>query len=98
MNSSRPIWLDVGHVVDRARRRLPRSPVTVLATTTATMPAPSTSPAMTASGRCADQRLGLEVVGPVDAEQHDHEQEQHDDGAGVDDDLHGGEEVARPAR
>ena len=29
----------------------------------------------------------------VDAEQHDHEQEQHHDRAGVDDDLHGGEEV-----
>ena len=39
------------------------------------------------------QRLDREVLGPVDAEQHDDEQEQHDDGAGVDDHLHGGEEV-----
>ena len=34
----------------------------------------------------------------VDAEQHDHEQEQHDDGAGVDDHLHGGEEVGARGR
>jgi len=39
------------------------------------------------------ERLGLEVVELVDAEQHDHEEEQHDDRAGVDDDLHRGEEV-----
>ena len=39
------------------------------------------------------QRFDLEVLGPVDAEQHDHEQEQHDDRPGVDDHLHGGEEV-----
>ena len=41
----------------------------------------------------ADEGLGLEVLGPVDAQQHDHEQEQHHDGAGVDDDLDGGQEV-----
>ena len=39
------------------------------------------------------ERLDRQVVGLVDAEQHDHEQEQHDDRAGVDDHLHGGEEV-----
>ena len=44
-------------------------------------------------GALADQRLDPQVVGLVDAEQHDHEQEQHDDGAGVHDDLHRGEEV-----
>ncbi len=33
-----------------------------------------------------------ERVGRVDADQHQHEQEQHHHGAGVDDDLHGGEE------
>ena len=33
----------------------------------------------------------------VDAEQHDHEQEQHDDRARVDDDLHRGDELRRPA-
>ena len=38
-------------------------------------------------------RFGAQVLGGVDAEQHDHEQEQHDDRAGVDDHLHGGEEV-----
>ena len=31
-------------------------------------------------------------VGGVDADQHQHEEEQHQDGAGVDDDLHGEEE------
>ena len=41
----------------------------------------------------ADERLVGEVVLAVDAEQHDHEQDQHDDGARVDDDLHGGEEL-----
>ena len=41
----------------------------------------------------AAERLDREVLGPVDAEQHQHEQEQHDDGAGVDDHLHGGQEV-----
>ena len=46
-----------------------------------------------ASGRCTRERLDREVLGVVDAEQHDHEQEQHDDRAGVDDDLHGGQEV-----
>ena len=50
-------------------------------------------PAMSASGRCATSGSRVEVVGLVDAEQHDHEQEQDDDGAGVDDHLHGGEEV-----
>ncbi len=39
------------------------------------------------------QGVGAQVFGLVDAEQHDHEQEQHDDGAGVDDDLHRGQEV-----
>ena len=38
-------------------------------------------------------RVDAQVLGLVDAEQHDHEQEQHDDRAGVDDHLHGGEEV-----
>ena len=41
----------------------------------------------------APERLGRELLGLVHAEQHDHEQEQHDDGAGVDDHLHGGQEV-----
>ena len=41
----------------------------------------------------AAERLGRQVFRLVDAEQHDHEEEEHDDGAGVDDDLHGGEEV-----
>ena len=41
----------------------------------------------------ADERLLAQVLLAVDAEQHDHEQDQHDDGAGVDDDLHGGEEL-----
>ena len=41
----------------------------------------------------AADRLHLQVLGPVDAEQHEDEQEQHDDGAGVDDHLHGGQEV-----
>ena len=38
-------------------------------------------------------RLDREVDRLVDAEQHDHEQEQHDDRAGVHDHLHRGEEV-----
>ena len=38
-------------------------------------------------------RLDPQVLGAVDAEQHDDEQEQHDDRAGVDDHLHRGEEV-----
>ena len=33
-------------------------------------------------------------VGGVDADQHEHEQEQHHDRAGVDDDLHDAEERA----
>ena len=37
----------------------------------------------------------VQRVGAVDAEQHDHEQEQHDDRAGVDDDLHRREQVRR---
>ena len=41
----------------------------------------------------AAERLDREVLGSVDAQQHDHEQEQHDDGAGVDDHLHDGQEV-----
>ena len=44
------------------------------------------------------ERLDAQVLGAVDAEQHDHEQEQHDDRAGVDDHLHGGEEVRLHAR
>ena len=35
-----------------------------------------------------------EVFGAIDAEQHDHEQEQHDDRTGVDDHLHCREELA----
>ena len=33
------------------------------------------------------------IVGLVDAQQHDDEEEQHHDGPGVDDDLHGGQEL-----
>ncbi len=51
--------------------------------TSATNPIPRTI----ASGRCANSRSRAHVA-PVDAEQHDHEQEQHHDRAGVDDDLH----------
>ena len=40
----------------------------------------------------AAQRLEGHVLLPVDPEEHDHEQEQHHDGAGVDDHLHGGQE------
>ena len=47
----------------------------------------------TASGRWARQGLLGQVLLAVDAEEHDHEEEQHHDGAGVDDDLHGGQEV-----
>jgi hypothetical protein len=36
--------------------------------------------------------LDAQVLGPVDTQQHDHEQEQDDDGARIDDHLHGGEE------
>jgi len=32
----------------------------------------------------------VDVLSAIDAEEHDHEQEEHDDGAGVDDDLHRG--------
>ena len=39
------------------------------------------------------ERLDPQILGAVDAEQHDDEEEQHDDRAGVDDDLHGREEV-----
>ncbi len=39
------------------------------------------------------ERVGSQVLDAVHAEQHDHEQEQHHDRAGVDDDLHGGQEV-----
>ena len=39
------------------------------------------------------ERFDLQVLGLVDAEQHDDEQEQHHDRAGVDDDLHGRQEV-----
>ena len=38
------------------------------------------------------QRLGQRLA-PVDAEQHDHEDEEHDDRAGVDDHLHGRDEL-----
>ena len=51
------------------------------------------APMIAASGRWIGIGSVAQVLGLVDAEQHDHEQEQHDDGAGVDDDLHGGEEV-----
>ena len=39
-----------------------------------------------------DDRLHAEVLGPVHAQQHDHEQEEDDHGAGVDDDLDGSQE------
>ena len=39
------------------------------------------------------ERLDLQILGLVDAEQHDDEQEQHDDRAGIDDDLHSGQEL-----
>ena len=39
------------------------------------------------------QRLDAQVLRPADAEQHDHEHDQHDDRPGVDDHLHDGEEV-----
>ena len=38
-------------------------------------------------------RFDAQVAGAVDAEQHDDEQEQHDDGPGVDDHLDDGHEV-----
>ena len=41
----------------------------------------------------AAERLDGQVLGPVDAEEHQHEEEQDDDGAGVDDHLHRGQEV-----
>ena len=46
-------------------------------------------------GALADERFEVDVLSAIDAEEHDHEQEEHDDGAGVDDDLHRGEEVGR---
>ena len=49
-------------------------------------------PMTMATGRCT-LNGSTDVVGAVDAEQHDHEQEQHHDGAGVDDHLHDGQEV-----
>ena len=39
------------------------------------------------------ERLDLQVLGLVDAEQHDDEQEQHHDRAGVHDHLHRGQEL-----
>ena len=39
------------------------------------------------------ERFGAQVLGPVDSEEHDDEEEQHDDRAGVHDHLHRGEEV-----
>src|SRR5207247_6100195 len=41
----------------------------------------------------ASQWLDGQALGTVDTDEHDHEEEEHDDGAGVDDHLHGGEEV-----
>ncbi len=45
------------------------------------------------SDALAGDRLDREIFGLVDPQEHEHEQEQHDDGAGVDDHLDGGEEV-----
>src|SRR5665647_2997274 len=39
------------------------------------------------------QRLGGDVLLAVDTEEHDHKEEQDDDGSGVDDDLYRGQEV-----
>ena len=44
-------------------------------------------------GRPLEADRVVERLLAVDAEQHDHEQEEHDDRAGVDDDLHRGEEL-----
>ena len=66
----------------RGRRRWRRS-------TRPTRPTPT----IAASGRWIGNGSIAQVLGLVDTEQHDHEQEQHDDRAGVDDHLHGGEEV-----
>ena len=52
MNSNRPICSMSGTSGSSAAL-LPRMPVTVLAMTTATIPAPSTTPTMSASGRWA---------------------------------------------
>ena len=43
-------------------------------------------------GTLAGYRFNAQVFRPVDTEQHDHEQEQDDDGPRVDDHLHGGQE------
>ncbi len=51
------------------------------------------APTMAASGRWILIGSIRRSSTRVDAEQHDHEQEQHDDRPGVDDHLHGGEEV-----
>jgi len=41
-------------------------------------------------GALTHERFEVDVLSAIDAEEHDHEQEEHDDGAGVDDDLHRG--------
>ena len=43
----------------------------------------------------AGKRIALQGFQPVHAQQHDDEQEEHHDGAGVDNHLHDGEEVGR---
>ena len=84
-----------GRAAPATRRRAGDDRVAVprrgAATASATPSRPT--PATAASGRWPPSGSIAEVLGLVDAEQHDHEQEQHDDGAGVDDHLHGGEEV-----
>ena len=40
----------------------------------------------------SDDGLHAEVLGPINAQQHDHEQEQDDYRSGVDDDLNRGQE------
>ena len=41
----------------------------------------------------ANQGFGIEVLFTIDAQQHHDKEDQHDDGAGVDDDLHNGEQL-----